>query len=47
MGVNLDDVPLNDNEEEEEKAGESCNPLTCHWHVEPDLSQGCWVFPML
>ena len=47
MGVNPDNVPFDDNEEEEEEAGESCSHLTCHWHVEPDLSQGCKVFPML
>lgn len=47
MGVNLDNVPFNDNEEKEEEAGETCSPLTCHWQVEPYLSQGCGVFPML
>ena len=47
MGVNLDNVPFNDNVEEKEEAGESCGPLTCHCHVELDLSLGCRVFPML
>ena len=47
MGVNPDNVPFDDNEEEEEEAGETCSPLTCHGQVEPDLSQGCRVFPML
>ncbi|KAF3946996.1 hypothetical protein CMV_026808 [Castanea mollissima] len=30
MGVNPDNVPFDDNVEEEEEAGESCSPLTCH-----------------
>ena len=44
MGVNPDNVPFDDNEEEEEEAGETCSPLTCHWQEEPDLP-GMQGFP--